>query len=107
MTRWEGIDERGIHWLREHPWRVVRLERLWLQRLKSLLDLRIATPLSRTKFGEHLQEYRERIPKLSLHVREFRGFVTVHADLWNPDWSLAYFVVHCVVDVVGEAMGMA
>lgn len=101
MMEWTWIDESRIRWLRGNLGRIVRLDLRWLPDLMRLLDLRVAAPLGRTKFGAHREEYRERRKWLSIHVREFDDRLEIHADKLNPDWGALSFVGHVFSDVLG------
>lgn len=98
MMRWRCVDDAGIRWLRHHPCTFVRLPLRCLDHLKKELRLRIAKPLSRTKFGFHVREYREYVERDSFHVREFRRHLEIHVDKWNPDWSVWNFLSHLAED---------
>ncbi len=98
VWKWSTIDPSGVEWLRRNPNTLVVLDRSWLDPLRRQLDLRPARPLARTKFGDHLQEYREHRMERSLHVREFPDRLEIHADAWNPDWSVAAFFWHLAED---------
>ena len=111
MLKWTSLDGSGVEWLRDHPNTYVRLELAWLDYLRSRFDLRVARPLGRTKFGRHIEEYREHREDRALHVRQFADHLVIHTDWWNPDWSWAAFFRHLVRDTpvphIGLAIGLA
>jgi hypothetical protein len=106
VWKWSSIDASGVEWLRRNPNTVVTLDRSWLDPLRSQLDLRAAQLLGRTKFGWHLNEYRESREERSLHVREFPDHLEVHADAWNPDWSAPAFLWHLAEDTPALQIGL-
>lgn len=98
MWKWCNIDEWGIRWLRDNPNTLVALDRGCLADLARRYKLLRARPLGRTKFGLHVEEYREDCKERSLHVREFDDHLEIHTDYWNPDWSAWAFVRHLFAD---------
>lgn len=88
VLKWNSLDGSRVEWLRDHPTTDVRLELAGLDYLQSRFDLRVARPLGRTKFGRHVEEYREHREDRALHGRPFAAHLVIPTDWVEPGLEL-------------------
>lgn len=96
MRCWNKLTPKRIEWLRKHPGHKVLIPVSVFPSLRTHVDLRVGNHMSRTVLGLHRIEYRETCRLRPLHVREFDHHYEIHADRFNPDWSVLDYVVHAV-----------
>lgn len=82
--------------LRHHPGEVLHVPKESFARIARALKLRRA--VWPTILGKHEAEFREDVPRNSIHVRIFPHHIELHSDRWNPDWNFDHWLKHLILE---------